>query len=77
MQEDVEEWGDQLSPSPAVIETIRRLPEALRAAGVKLEDEFAASAAHFEGYGALAVLKATAYPGTISALDARGELPEE
>lgn len=77
MQEDVEEWGDQLLPSPAVIETVRRLPDALRAAGVRLDDEFVASAAHFEGYGTLAVLKATALPATIAALDARGELPEE
>jgi len=76
MQDDVAEWGEQLSPSPAVVETVRRLPDALRSAGVPLDDEFAASAAHFEGYGALAVLKATAYPGTIAALDARGELPE-
>ena len=76
MQGDVQGWGEGPSPSPAVIETVRHLPDALRAAGVELDDEFAVSAAHFEGYGALAVLKATAYPGTIAALDARGELPE-
>jgi hypothetical protein len=78
LQDDVEEWGDELEGSPAVIETVRRrLPDAFRTAGVELGDGFAASAAHFEGYGALAALQATASPDTIAALDARGELPED
>jgi hypothetical protein len=65
------EWG----PSPATVEVVRRLPEALAAAGVTLADDFAASAAHFEGWGALAVLEEVADPDVLAVLDERDELP--
>jgi hypothetical protein len=67
------EWG----PSAATVEVVRRLPDALRSAGVPLADEFSASAAHFEGWGALSVLQKVADPDLIAALEARGELPGE
>jgi hypothetical protein len=65
------EWG----PAPATVEVVRRLPDALVAAGVTLADDFAASAAHFEGWGALAVLEEVADPDVLAALDERDELP--
>jgi hypothetical protein len=64
-------WG----PSAATIEVVRRLPEALTAAGVAPAEDFAASAAHFEGWGALAVLEEVADPDVLAALDERDELP--
>jgi hypothetical protein len=67
------EWG----PSPATVEVVRRLPDALRSAGLELTDDFAASAAHFEGWGARAVLKQVADRRLLRALKKRGELPEE
>jgi hypothetical protein len=65
------EWG----PSPATVEVVRRVPDALAAAGVGRADDFAASAAHFEGWGALAVLEEVADPDVLAALDERDELP--
>ena len=67
------EWG----PSPATVEVVRRLPDALRLAGVELTDDFAASAAHFEGWGARAVLEQVADGRLLGVLEERGELPEE
>ncbi|HEX5618825.1 MAG TPA: hypothetical protein VFX51_10415 [Solirubrobacteraceae bacterium] len=67
------EWG----PSPATVEVVRRLPAALRSAGVDLTDDFAAAAAHFEGWGARAILKEVADRRLLRALRKRGELPEE
>jgi hypothetical protein len=62
---------------PAVEEIVRLLPDALRAAGVELGDVFAASAAHFEGWGALDVLESLASPELRAALEERGEWPSE
>ena len=64
-------------PSPATVETVRRLPAALRAAGVPLEEHFAASASQSEGSGSLAVLEAVAPAGALAALRARDELPDD
>ena len=69
------EWGHHASP--AVVEAVRMLPDALREAGVPLDDEFVASASHFEGWGALKVLEETADPEILAALEARDELPYE
>jgi hypothetical protein len=63
--------------SPATVEVVRRLPDELQTAGVRLDEEFAASAAHFEGWGALAVLQEVADPHLLAALEAREELPAE
>jgi hypothetical protein len=68
---------DDWAPSPATVEVVRRLPDELQAASVRLDDEFAASAAHFEGWGALAVLQEVADPHLLAALEAREELPAE
>jgi hypothetical protein len=65
------------APSQATVEVVRRLPDELQAAGVRLDEEFAASAAHFEGWGALAVLQEVADTRLLAALEARGELPAE
>ncbi len=69
------EWGS--GASPAIVEAVRALPDALREAGVALDDEFVATASHFEGWGALKVLEETADPDVLSALEARDELPYE
>jgi hypothetical protein len=69
------EWGH--GASPAVVEAVRALPEALREAGVALDDEFVATASHFEGWGALKVLEETADPDVLAALEERDELPYE
>ena len=69
------EWGS--GASPAVVEAVRALPEALREAGVPLDEEFVATASHFEGWGALKVLEETADPDVLSALEERDELPYE
>lgn len=66
---------DDYRPSPAITDVIRRLPDELRAAGVRLDDEFTTSAAHFEGMGALAILQDLTPPHLIAALKARGEMP--
>lgn len=73
------EWAkdDAGTISPATIDVVRRLTIELQAAGVRLDDEFAASAAHFEGWGALAVLRDLADPHVLAALEARGELPAD
>ncbi|MEV6559300.1 hypothetical protein AB0M22_26540 [Nocardia sp. NPDC051756] len=68
---------DDFRPSPAIIGVIRRLPEALRAANVPLDDEFTTSAAHFEGMGALAVLQDLTPPHLLAALKARAEMPTD
>lgn len=65
---------DAPGPSPATVDVVRRLADELQAAEVPLDDEFAASAAHFEGSGALAVLQDLTAPHV---LEARGELPVE
>lgn len=67
------EWG----PSPGTVEAARRLPGALREAEVELEEHFAASAAHFEGWGSRAVLHAVASRKVLKALAARDELPDD
>lgn len=69
--------GDELEASPAIVETVRRLRGALRRAGLRLDTTFAASAAHFEGWGARAVLNATASKRTRDALRRRGEFPAD
>ena len=75
-QEDEEaagEWG----ASPAIVEAVRALPEALAEAGVALDDDFAATASHFEGWGSLKVLEETADPDVLARLEGRDELPYE
>ncbi|MDP9418814.1 MAG: hypothetical protein M3P53_01440 [Actinomycetota bacterium] len=62
---------------PAVIELVRRLPDALAAHEVGASERFAVAAAHFEGWGALHVIEATASEGLRSALEAHGEMPAE
>jgi hypothetical protein len=69
------EWGHHASP--AIVEAVRMLPDALREAGVSLDEEFVASASHFEGWGALKVLEETADPEVLAALEGRDELPYE
>lgn len=69
--------GDWPEPSAAIQEAVRRLPEALRSAEIPTDPELAVSAAHFEGWGALVVLRKVAGPDLIAALEARGELPDE
>lgn len=69
------EWGHHASP--ALVEAVRLLPEALREAGVPLDEEFVATASHFEGWGALKVIEETADPDVLAALEARDELPYE
>ncbi|CAM4400589.1 hypothetical protein NONI108955_25110 [Nocardia ninae] len=68
---------DAWLPAPAILDAVRRLPAELRAAGLPLDDDFAAAAAHFEGMGPLAVLQQLAAPYVLAALAARGELPTE
>jgi hypothetical protein len=62
---------------PAVDELVVQLPAAFAGAGIDLHERFAVSAAHFEGWGALDVLEATASPELWKALADHGELPEE
>lgn len=62
---------------PAVVEIVRLFPAALAAAGLELADRFAASAAHFEGWGALDVIDGLASPELRAALEAHGEMPTE
>ena len=62
---------------PAVMETLRRLPDALDAARVACEPSFAVAAAHFEGWVVRAALEATATPEVLAELAERGELPED
>jgi hypothetical protein len=64
-------------PTAAIVEVVRALPPALKAAGVALDPELAVSAAHFEGFGALDVLRDVATSQVLAALEARGELPVE
>jgi hypothetical protein len=66
---------DGMAHLPAVIELVRRLPDALAAHGVAVTERFAAAAAHFEGWGARAALDATASAELRAALEAHGELP--
>lgn len=76
-EEQEEEAAGSLGASPAVVEAVRALPEALREAGVALADDFVATASHFEGWGALKVLEETADPDVLAALEERDELPYE
>jgi hypothetical protein len=62
---------------PAVVEIVRLLPAALATAGLELADRFAASAAHFEGWGALDVIDGLASPELRAALAEHGEMPTE
>lgn len=71
--EDTGEW----TPSQAIVETVRLLADALRGAGVPLAERFAASAAHFEGWGVLKILEATADGDALHALEEQDELPHE
>jgi hypothetical protein len=75
--DDADDEDGEPAASPATVELVRRLPAALRAAGVALDERFAVTAAHSEGSGALAVLRSVASPQLLSALAARDELPEE
>jgi hypothetical protein len=59
------------------VEVVRRLPDELRADGVRLDEAFAVSAAQFEGWGALAVSQEVADSRLLAALSAREELPAE
>ena len=68
---------DDLAHVPAVFEAIRRLPGALAARGVPVTDRFAVAAAHFEGWGLLQSLRATASSDLLAALEAHDELPTE
>ena len=61
---------------PAVFEIVRLLPAALTAAGLALADRFAASAAHFEGWGARRH-RGLASPELQAALEEHGEMPTE
>ena len=74
-EEAAGEWGH--GASPAIVEAVRALPEALRDAGVPLQEEFVATASHFEGWGALKVRAETADPDVLAALEERDELPYE
>lgn len=74
--EETEETGEW-TPSEAIVEAVRLLGDALRGAGVPLADRFAASAAHFEGWGVLKVLEATADSDALHALEEQDELPHE
>ena len=76
-EEDEEEVAVEWGASPAIVEAARALPEALREAGVALDDEFVATASHFEGWGSLKVLEETADPDVLAALEERDELPYE
>lgn len=71
-EEDVHELGPDV-----IVEVVRRLPGALAAAGVAMAGDAAITAAHVEGYGARAVLDATADRSTLVALDQAGLLPDE
>jgi hypothetical protein len=68
---------DDLAHVPAVLEAVRRLPDSLAAHAVPVADRFAVAAAHFEGWGLLQSLRATASPELLAALKAHDELPEE
>jgi hypothetical protein len=68
---------DGMAHLTAVIELVRRLPEALAAHGVAVTERFAAGAAHFEGWGARDALEKTASAELRAALEAHGELPIE
>lgn len=76
-EEQEEEAAGTFGASPAIVEAVRALPDALREAGVPLDEEFVATASHFEGWGALKVLEDTADPDVLAALEERDELPYE
>ena len=61
------------SPSPPVLDVVRRLPTALEA--LPRMPHFAAAAAHFEGYGPEYVLRTVASPELKAQLAARDEFP--
>jgi hypothetical protein len=69
------EWGHHASPG--LVEALRQLPDALRETGVPLDEDFAATASHFEGWGTLKVLEETADPDVLATLEAADELPYE
>lgn len=69
--------GPGFGVSRAIWETIRQLPAAFERHGVELDPHFAATAAHFEAVGGLDVLRDTASPAALAALEAAGELPWE
>ena len=75
-EEEPQETGEW-TPSLAIVEAVRLMAEALRAAGVPLAQRFAASAAHSEGWGVLKVLEATADADALHALEEHDELPHE
>jgi hypothetical protein len=74
--DEVEQAGEW-TPSEAIVESVRLLADALRAAGVPLAERFAASAAHSEGWGVLKVLEATADGDVLHLLEEEDELPHE
>lgn len=70
--------GDEpLSTPVAVVEAVRELTDALLAVDVSLADDFAATAAHYEGWGALKVLEEVAEDDVLATLEAQDELPVE
>jgi hypothetical protein len=68
---------DDLAHVPAVLEAVRRLPDSLATHAVPVADRFAVAAAHFEGWGLLQSLRATAPSELLAALEAHDELPVE
>lgn len=74
-EDEADEGEDGLAPR-AIVAAVKAIPEALRTAGVELDPRFAVSAAHFEGHGALATLKATD-PAALERLEAAGLQPQE
>jgi hypothetical protein len=75
--EDEEYDEDEHGLAPrAIIAAVKAVPDALRAAGVDLDPRFAVSAAHFEGHGALATLRATD-PAALERLEASGLQPQD
>lgn len=77
VDEDVGVPVDGLAHVPGVYHALRRLPEHLDAAGVRRETQFAAAAAHFEGWGCLHALEHTADRGLLGELRTRDALPVE
>ena len=57
-------------------ETLRLLPAKLRERSVEPAAGFAASAAQFDGWGALDVLQKVASPDVLAALGSSRELPD-
>lgn len=63
--------------SRALLETVRRLPDALGRFGVPLASDFAATATSFEAAGGQYALRAFTAPEIVERLASAGELPWE